>query len=180
MRPDLILGLGNPLMGNDGIGIRVAECLAADPRLPGDAEVMIAGADLLRRAEDMEGRRRVILIDASIGCGPPGRVAVAEFPFPGFDQQQGTAHHLSPLQAIGLLRIASPLLCEVRFTLVAIRIEEAGAGTESSPVLAGQLPRIGDEVLATIWPVERQAPAEVPEPPVPPARRNETRNGESR
>ena len=63
MKPNLVLGLGNPLMGDDGIGCVLAERLASDPRLPADTEVLVAGSDLLRFAGRMEYRQRVILIE---------------------------------------------------------------------------------------------------------------------
>src|ERR1039458_2331996 len=75
-KPRLVLGLGNPLMGDDGAGARVAEMLAADSAVTDRAEVFAAGTDLLRSMERIDGRERVILVDA-VECGDePGRISV--------------------------------------------------------------------------------------------------------
>ena len=76
MKPLPVIGLGNTLTGDDGVGCMVAGRLAVDPRLPGDAEVICGGADLLRLIEQVEGRRRVIVVDAVQDGGEPGSVAV--------------------------------------------------------------------------------------------------------
>src|ERR1017187_5820369 len=64
MKPLLIVGLGNPLMGDDGVGALLAESLAQSLAGHPRAEVLIGGTDLLRCAGEIEGRERVILIDA--------------------------------------------------------------------------------------------------------------------
>jgi hydrogenase maturation protease len=70
----LVVGLGNPILTDDGVGIRVAEEL--ERRLnPGEADVIgegLAGIDLLER---MAGYERVIIIDAIQTGGEPGRVS---------------------------------------------------------------------------------------------------------
>src|ERR1035441_1834937 len=77
MKPLLIIGLGNPLMGDDGVGALLAESLAGRA----DADVLIGGTDLLRCAGEIEGRQRVILIDA-VQCEAesdvPGEITVTD------------------------------------------------------------------------------------------------------
>lgn len=151
MKPRLVLGLGNPLMGDDGIGWHVAEQLAEDPRLPDDTEVAPGGTDLLQCVGAMEGRRRVYLIDA-ISCPPP---ADSVFVFEDeelseLDDRQGSAHHLSPVQAIELLRTISPELRRVRFTMIAIPIRSARLQPGLSQELASAVPRIIDCVLGRL------------------------------
>ena len=75
----LVLGLGNPLISDDSVGLRVADALR--PRLAARPEIEV-GEDVrggLRLMERMEGFERVIVIDAivsgvrrerSIACGP--------------------------------------------------------------------------------------------------------------
>src|ERR1039458_379612 len=75
VKPGLILGRGTPLMGDDGVGALLAESLAGRA----DADVLIGGTDLLRCAGEIEGRQRVILIDA-VQCEAesdvPGEITV--------------------------------------------------------------------------------------------------------
>lgn len=147
MKPVLILGMGNPLMGDDGIGWRVAETLASDPRFPDDAEVICGGTDLLRWADDMEGRQRIILIDAVLGDGPPGTVEVFHDRFETLESRQWNVHHLSTPQALGLLRGTSAGLLDIRFSLLAVMVRSVQARPGLSPELNARLPEIVDLVL---------------------------------
>lgn len=68
--PVLIVGLGNPLRGDDGIGMRVA-ALLAQGELPPGVEVIEGGTPGLGLVPVLEGRRRVVLVDAAdVGRGP--------------------------------------------------------------------------------------------------------------
>jgi hydrogenase maturation protease len=56
----LIIGLGNPLRGDDGVGVRVVQTLATYDLPPN-----------IRVIDGMEGQQRVIIVDAAdIGASP--------------------------------------------------------------------------------------------------------------
>jgi len=145
MKPLLVIGLGNPLMGDDGIGWHVAKRLAGDPRLPDSVEVTSGGTDLLRLTGQIEGRSRVVVIDASIDAirdaGDVGRISAFDEDLP--DGRQQHAHHLSAVQAIGLLR----MITHVHFTLLGISVSSAAMDSQLSPALAARMPAILDRVL---------------------------------
>ena len=67
----LIIGLGNLLRGDDGVGVRVAQLLARQT-LPNDVEVVDGGTQGLGLVNLMEGRRRMILVDAADVGKTPG------------------------------------------------------------------------------------------------------------
>ena len=70
--PDtLVVGLGNPLRGDDGIGPHAIQMLLARA-LPEDVEVVEGGTQGLGLVSLMEGWRRVILVDAANVGQPPG------------------------------------------------------------------------------------------------------------
>ena len=147
MKPVLIVGLGNALMGDDAIGIVVAERLAADPRLPDTAEAVPGGTDLLRLASEIEDRTHVLVIDAfQDTAADPGSLVAIDPDSDTFDNRQPYAHHLSALAAIQLLRLTT----RVPFTLFGIAISSASAGTELSPPLAARLPAILNHILNQI------------------------------
>jgi hydrogenase maturation protease len=141
MNPLLVIGLGNPLMGDDGIGWHVAERLAADPRLPAGVEAICGGTDLLRCASQIEGRRRVVLVDAVEDDAPPGSVSVIGEG--AADLRQEHAHHLSAGQAMQLLRLTMP----VSFTLLGVSVPSARMASDLSPALSASMPAILDRVI---------------------------------
>jgi len=142
MKPLLAIGLGNPLMGDEGVGWYVASRLSGDPRLPPDAETLWGSTDLLRHAGQIEGRRRVILIDAVRDGAPPGSVAVFENGA-GLDDRQTNAHELSAVQAMRLLQLMMP----VPFTLLGVSIASAAAASRLSAALEARMPAILERVL---------------------------------
>jgi hydrogenase maturation protease len=72
-KPILILGLGNPLQGDDGVGCRVAQALEQHT-LPDDVEVMDGGTPGVGLVNLWEGRQRVIIVDAAEMGQAPGSV----------------------------------------------------------------------------------------------------------
>ena len=59
----LVVGLGNPILGDDGVGWRVAESVRADLDDP-DVEVLCLSLGGLALMERLAGYRRVIIVDA--------------------------------------------------------------------------------------------------------------------
>jgi hydrogenase maturation protease len=59
----LVVGLGNPILGDDGVGWRVAEAVKARLDDP-DIEVLCLSLGGLALMEHLAGYRRVIIIDA--------------------------------------------------------------------------------------------------------------------
>ena len=117
----LVLGLGNPLLGDDAVGLKVA-ALVRD-RLNGatgvDVEEEEAGG--LRLMERMTGYDRAVLVDAAVTGGTPGevrRLAPDDLP----TQRTATAHRIDLPSALLLGRqLGYPMPSEV--TIVAIEAE---------------------------------------------------------
>ena len=87
----LVLGLGNPILGDDGVGWRVAEEVRSALSAHSQAvEIDCASLGGLSLMERMLGYERVILIDAiETGNSPVGHVSI----FPLGDLSNPTAGH---------------------------------------------------------------------------------------
>ena len=149
MKPHLVIGLGNRLMGDEGVGWHIIDRLAGDPRLPPDTEVLWGGTDLLACADQVAGRSRITLVDALLDPSQAGSVAVfeADEALHGLEEGKWHVHHLSLTQAIYLLQIASPSATKARLRIIAIGISSARMQPELSPELAVKLPRIMEQVV---------------------------------
>ena len=89
-QPVLVIAVGNPSRGDDALGPRLAERLEA-AALPG-VEVLCDFQLQVEHALDLEGRRRVVFVDAGAGTPAPyelRRVAAGE-------DWRHTSHALSP------------------------------------------------------------------------------------
>lgn len=73
-RSTLVLGLGNPLQRDDGVGIRVVEELEKRD-LPAHVEVIDGGTPGVDLINLLQGRARAILIDAAEMGREPGTIA---------------------------------------------------------------------------------------------------------
>jgi hydrogenase maturation protease len=148
MKPRLVLGLGGPLSGDDAVGLRLAERLAAEPRLPADVDVIAGGTDLLRLGDHLAGRTHVVLIDAVLADDrAAAEPLVVEHPLPGLDRRQLHAHHLSAGQALDLLRLARPELARTRYTWFLVPVYNVDPGADLSPTVAAALSRLAAEIL---------------------------------
>ncbi len=73
----LIMGIGNPLMTDEGVGVRVAELLMSGFELPNHVEVIDAGTMGLGIINLFRDRDLIIVVDAIDGTGhPPGTVVM--------------------------------------------------------------------------------------------------------
>ena len=70
-KPILILGIGNILLKDEGVGVRVAERMMNMP-LPPYVEVMDGGTGGLNLLYAIEGRKKVVVVDTVKADSPPG------------------------------------------------------------------------------------------------------------
>ena len=73
MNPVAVIALGNPLMGDEGVGQRVLDELRreADVRFPG-VDFIDAGTGGLAAMHQMSGRAKVVFVDCAVMDVPPG------------------------------------------------------------------------------------------------------------
>lgn len=69
----LVLGLGNVLMGDEGIGVYVVRAVEQHP-LPAGVECLDGGTGGFTLLEPLEDAGRIVLIDAASDGNPPGTV----------------------------------------------------------------------------------------------------------
>ena len=120
----LVLGLGNPILRDDGVGLAVAQVLRE--RLAGAAgvEVDVESRGGLRVVERMTGYERVVLIDALCSGRVPGavlRLTLRAIP----TQHNASGHDVNLATALALARASGldvPRAEDVH--IVAIEVEQ--------------------------------------------------------
>ena len=102
----LVLGLGNPILGDDGVGWKVADLVKEQltPDLPVDVDFLSLGG--IRLMEHLIGYQRAILIDAFALEEPIGSILVLKLSeLPNYSAFHTTsAHDMSLQSAINLGR----------------------------------------------------------------------------
>ena len=156
MKPVLVLALGNPLVGDDAIGCVVAERVAADPEVAARADINCGGTDLFRRAPELAGRNRIIIVDAALTDAPDLQVRAVPHPPPAEDRRSH-AHALDPVGAVNLLRSLDAAIAAADTWWVLIEVPRVALHPGLSAGAAAHLP----EALAAV----RRLVLEVAVPP---------------
>ena len=156
----LVLGLGNPILTDDGVGIHVVRDLAG--RLDrSDVDVAEASLGGLRLLDVTAGYDRLILVDAIQAGGRPGRVCRL-----GLDDMPSLhaacSHDLSLPAALALgRRLGMALPEDQAITIVAVEVEDVLTfGERCTPRVQAAIPRAArlvEEVLADASPPQRAA-----------------------
>ena len=68
----MVVGIGNPDRGDDGVGLRIASRLAG--RLPPGVRLVVRGGDMLGLVQDWAAYDALICVDAAAPMGQPGRI----------------------------------------------------------------------------------------------------------
>jgi len=142
----LVVGIGNILMRDEGVGVRVIEAMRDLP-MPADIELLDGGTSGVDLVDEVADRTKVIVIDAVKTDGKPGTA----FRFGPADLLRDTEGTLS-LHEFGLLdtlMTAEHLGCAPKEVVIfGIQPKEVSVGLELSAEVAEALPKVIELVLA--------------------------------
>jgi hydrogenase maturation protease len=148
----LVLGLGNPILTDDGIGVYVVREVATRG-LPNDVDVQEACVGGLRLLEVIAGYDRLILVDAiQTRDGAPGQVYRLAADDPRASLHAGSTHDLSFRGALAWgRRMGMVLPPDDAITIIAIEAEDVLTfGEALTPAMTAALPDATEAVLGAI------------------------------
>jgi hydrogenase maturation protease len=144
----LILGVGNILLSDEGVGVRIVEAMGSRV-LPANVELFDGGTASLDLLDTLANRDRVIIIDAVKGGEEPGTVY-------RFHPNDITVQRppLTSVHQVGLfetLAMAEYLGCAPReVTVFGIEPKEMGWGLELSSEMMKVVPRVIELVISEL------------------------------
>jgi hydrogenase maturation protease len=133
----LILGVGNLLMSDDGVGIHAVRELQLDP--PPGVTLADVGTDYLSALPFMERASRVLILDAVQGRGAPGTIYRLAPEDVELRPVGGSAHATSVLET---RRLLAPQAAWPEITVLGIEPFCLNFGLALSPPVAQTLPRL--------------------------------------
>ena len=140
----LILGIGNTLMGDEGIGVHIVNSLEKTA-LPENVELLDGGTGSFLLLEPMQSAEKVILIDASIDGAKAGTVRRLQPRFSKDYPQTLTVHDIGLKDLIDAFYLMGKT---PDVTLFAVSISELqDLTTEMSPELNSIIPKVGQMIL---------------------------------
>jgi hydrogenase maturation protease len=150
MMKTLVIGLGNPILGDDGVGWKVAEELSSIVGHQSSIEVDTASLGGLSLMERLLGYDRVVLVDSmETGQGQVGSVrtfSLASLPDP-MAGHSASAHDTSLITA---LKTAESIGADIpkRVDVVAVEAQNVyDFSEELSPPVAAAVPKAVQAVL---------------------------------
>ncbi len=142
----LVVGYGNELRTDDGVGPAVAARLLADPRL-GDTDVLAAQQLTPELAFDASRASLLVLVDAAADV-PAGAVSVRHLDPDGAAGGEPMTHHVDPAGIVGLAAelfgAAPPVV------LVSVGAASLDLGVGLTPVVEAAVPRAVEAVMTAI------------------------------
>lgn len=148
LKKTLILGLGNILMQDEGVGVRVVEAMRDVP-LPSGVDLLDGGTAGLSLLELMEGYDRVIVVDAVEAGAEPGAI----FKFRPEDLAAMPNVQLISFHQVGLmdvLQLAESVGQRPEVVIIGVQPASLNWGTELTPQLQDAVPRVIEFVLREI------------------------------
>lgn len=141
----LLIGLGNLLLGDEGVGVHVLRRLECDYRFEPAITLVDGGTSGLDLLPLFADHRRILMIDAIALDAPPGNIAV----FRDADIRRAlspklSVHHLGVSDLLALVQLLDYGPTEI--VLVGIVPECLELGLELSPAVAAAIPDVIERV----------------------------------
>ncbi len=145
----LVLGVGNILLKDEGVGVRVIEHLQATYSFSSNVRLMDGGTLGIRLLDDIAAADRLIVVDAVRNDQPPGTL----YRLPGEELRRCVSFKNS-LHQTGLLEtLAYAEMLGQRPITVVVGIEPEDIspwGTELTATVGKRLPELAERVLEEI------------------------------
>ncbi len=144
-RKIVVLGVGNLLLSDEGVGIHVVNKLRK-MALPSEVEVIEGGVDGLGLMNVVMSTERLIVVDAVKGGGFPGSIY-------RFGPEDLTTHpdvYKMSVHEIGILEVIrlSGLVSQTpKTTIIGVEPKSLKTGMELSPEIQAKVPRIIELIL---------------------------------
>jgi hydrogenase maturation protease len=142
----VVLGVGNIILADEGVGVRVVEALERDYVMPPGVNVIDAGTSGMEMLEDMSHLDFLLVVDAIAAGKAPGELVQLR----GDEVPVFFRRNLSP-HGIGLSDVLASLefLCaEPKETVIlGVQPTSLDLSTELTPAIAARVPELVSQVV---------------------------------
>ena len=144
----LVLGVGNLLMSDDGVGVHAVQRLEKRTLPPG-VEVLDGGTCGLDLLQFFEGVERLIVLDAAnLGREPGAIVRLAGDDVPAFLAMKVSPHEINLPELLFSAKLSGIYPREV--VVLGVQPETIETGVELSPPVAAQVDALIERALAEV------------------------------
>ncbi len=145
----LVLGIGNILLRDEGVGVRVIETMSERYALPAEVEVLDGGTSGMDLLYTISGRDLLIVCDAIKADAAPGTVIrITGDEVPAFLHTKLSPHQVGLSDVLATLKLLDELPPAI--SIVGIVPEDLSLGTELSPTAAGAVDQALTAIIAEL------------------------------
>ncbi len=146
----VVLGVGNTLLKDEGVGVRVVEELKKKFAFPSNVRLVDGGTQGLWLLPTLQEADRLVVIDAVLGKCEPGSIyRLEKDDLPKGLRLKQSAHDSDLIEALNLCA----LLDQAPQTVVVIGIEPediSAYGLQLTPTIESRVPALVDQVLVEL------------------------------
>lgn len=147
MPKTLILGVGNLLLTDDGVGVRVIQKLETVPNLAEDVALLDGGTCGLDLMQFLEGVENLIVVDATDFGEPPGSIHRIEGDaVPAYLEQKISPHEISLPELLFSAKLIG--IYPRRVVILGIQPASLAVGLQLTPALAARVDELAAMALA--------------------------------
>ncbi len=142
----LLLGVGNILLSDEGLGIKILEELENRYDLPEEVELMDGGTAGLEILPYIESRSHLFLLDAVRSEEKPGTIVIKDLDDPpAFFRQKISPHQIGLTELFAVASMQEVLPPSIK--LFGIVPKDLSTGLELSPEVAAAVKSISEQIV---------------------------------
>lgn len=137
----IILGVGNILLSDEGVGVRAVEQLKREYRLPPEVEVIDGGTSAMEMLDDLACADHLIIVDAVRSGKPPGTmVRIAGDAVPVFFKTKLSPHQIGLSDVLATLALTGEQ--PGGMTVIGVEPYSLATGMALTPQVEVLLPKV--------------------------------------
>jgi hydrogenase maturation protease len=144
MNDTLVLGIGNYLMRDEGVGVHFISYLEAHP-IAAPVDILDGGTGGFHLLEYFEHYRRVIIIDATLDQHAAGTIQCIQPKYAADFPKAMSTHDIGLKDLVGALQILGKMPEIILYIVSIDSIQEQG--TELNPEIAAILPELRKQIM---------------------------------
>ena len=145
----LILGLGNILLQDEGVGVRVVEQLQRQYRITGAVEILDGGTAGMSLLEHIRNRDHLIVVDAvRTGHAPGAVIMLSGEEVPAFFQSRMSPHQMGLADTLAVLELMGEKPADV--SVIGVKPRDLDVGLELSDLVATRVDELVERLVGKI------------------------------
>jgi hydrogenase maturation protease len=145
----VILGVGNILLSDEGVGVRAIEEFKRTYRLPPEVEIIDGGTTGMEMLEDLANATHLIIVDAVRSKKPPATIVrIADEDVPVFFKTKLSPHQIGLSDVLATLALSGEQPGSV--TVIGVEPVSLETGMELTPQIEALLPTLTAHLAAEL------------------------------